>query len=341
MRNWIAPQCKYTVEDGHIKTDGKYREKISGTAMGGLLNLSPYATPFTVSSKLLGVWDEDINDKPAVRVGRDLEERIIDYAAGHYQEVGSFFKAEDIYAKREGKHSDWKSDFEDDVFSGHVDGIVSKDGQDYILEVKTARDASVWVKEVPRHYYWQVCLYNHFITKQDKAYFLLGVVNQETYNNPNSWIANSDNTYLFEVKINQREVAETIAYLRNLYETTIAKGISTQCNYMNDMDMEIMNHLKDISGTMDDLDKLILHYKNVKDSNDSIREKYKKSFDEEEEYKDRIKDVMTAWNLTKAGNVSIRSNTRRSFDFAKADSDGFDYSKYLKETKTNTFVYKE
>ena len=53
-RKWVAPKCKYEMKGDYVQTDGTYREKISGTSMGGIMGVSPYATPFTTTAKLLG-----------------------------------------------------------------------------------------------------------------------------------------------------------------------------------------------------------------------------------------------------------------------------------------------
>lgn len=36
--------------------------------------------------------------------------------------------AEDVFGPRVGDHDQWKADFEDPALTGHVDGIISKDG---------------------------------------------------------------------------------------------------------------------------------------------------------------------------------------------------------------------
>ena len=123
-RNWVATHVPYEIDNGVVKTEGVHY-KVTGTFLGGLLGMSPYATPFSITSRLIGAWDEDIGNEPAVKTGKLLEDRIIDYAIAKHSDIGTIFKAEEIFAKREGHHKDWVSDFEDDVFAGHVDGIVS------------------------------------------------------------------------------------------------------------------------------------------------------------------------------------------------------------------------
>lgn len=338
-RNWVATHVPYEIDNGVVKTEGVHY-KVTGTFLGGLLGMSPYATPFSITSRLIGAWDEDIGNEPAVKTGKLLEDRIIDYAIAKHSDIGTIFKAEEIFAKREGHHKDWVSDFEDDVFAGHVDGIVSKDGKDYILEVKTARDASAWLNGPPQHYLLQTMLYNHFITKQDKVYFLLGLVGTEHYNNPNSWIANPNNCFLFEVPIDREKENEYIERARAIYKETVAKGISTTATD-SPIDQTILTYLKDTSGTMDDLHKLIEEYGEIRTANKQYEDANKENVKKEDELKERIKTVMVQWGIVKDGPVSIRQSERKSFDFAKADVEGFDYANYLTKTTVNTLNYKE
>ena len=340
-RKWVAPECPYRIDGDTVSTDGSIRQKITGTFMGGMLNVSPWATPFTATTKLLGVWDEDIDDKPAVVAGKLLEKRIIEYADKAYE--GSFYPAEMFFDPRTGKHSEWGSDFEDDVFAGHIDGIVTKDGEDYILEVKTANPLSAgkWVEHPPEHYLWQVYLYNHFVTKKDKAYMLLGVVDPKFYGNPNQWIPDRSNTFLYEVPIDQKMVAETIEKLRQVYNDTVAKGVSLPMNRDDPIDKEVMQHLTDIQMPSEELSSLIDQYLALRQSNEDYLAKNKENIDNEEQMKERIKDVMVTNGLAKAGRVEVRTSTRTSFDFKTADMDGFDYSKYAKQTVIKTFSIKK
>ena len=340
-RKWVAPECRYRIDGEIVSTIDGTPQKITGTMMGGLLGVSPWATPFTTSTKLMGVWNEDIGDKPAVVAGKLLEGRIIDYADKVYD--GSFYPAEVFFDPRTGKHSEWGSDFEDDVFAGHVDGIVTKDGEDYILEVKTANPMSArkWVEHPPEHYLWQVYLYNHFVTKKDKAYMLLGVIDPKFYGNPNQWIPDRTNTFLYEVPIDQKMVAETVEQLRQVYMDTIAKGVSLPLKKDDPLDAEIMQHLKDIQMPSDELTVMINDYIAIRKANEEYLDRNKENIEKEDSLKERIKDVMVTNGIAKAGRVEIRTSNRTSFDFKTADIDGFDYSKYAKQTEVKTFAIKK
>lgn len=346
MREWIAPKCRYMIDGNTVTADGSVREKISGTTLGAFLGKSPYMTPFEASTKLMGLWDEDISDKPAIIVGKALEERIIGYLGTKHASKGNFFKVEELgLGERVGDHAHWLSDFQDDVFAGHIDGIVSKDGEDFILEIKTANRRQIeqyhtWVNGVPEHYLWQVYLYNHFITKKDKAYFGLGIVDQSTYDNPYSWVPCAENCKLFEVTIDQEKVAETIENVRKQYNETVAAGRSVP---MSDVpnDRDLMTHLRDISGTTDDLNKLIQEFTVLHAKNEEWLSERKADLDNEKKLRERIKDTMHTWNLKGCANAYIQHSNRAGFDFKRADADGFDYTKYLTSTPVNTLKFKE
>ena len=333
---WEAPLVDYAwLGDNRVQTDGTYRQKVTGTAMGGLMGISPWQTPFSMSTKLMGLWDEDIGNQPQVIAGKLLESRIIEYADKTYE--GAFYKAEDIFGKRSGKHVDWKSDFEDDVFAGHVDGIVSKDGEDYILEVKTTseRGALKWSEHPPTNYLWQVYLYNHYITKQDKAYILLGVMDAMAYANPNSWVPSRYNTYLFEVQIDQDEVARTLDHIREVYWDTIAKGISLPADPNSEIDQELIAHLKNIQNTRSEMTRLVDDYLALRKANEEYLARNQANIDREEDMKARVKDFMLCNHLDRIGPVKLRSTEKNTFDFKTADVDGFDYKKYVKKTAVN------
>lgn len=118
------------------------------------------------------------------------------------------------------------------------------------------------------------------------------------------------------------------------------KGISAPMED-NSIDNRIMTYLKDTSGSIEELDKLIKEYGILKKANQNYLDMNNAHFKREEELKERIKDTMVAWDISKDGNVTIRKSERRTFDFATADCDGFDYNKYLIKKTINTFEYKE
>lgn len=334
-REYEAPKCKYTISDNRVYTDSERVYHVTGTSIGALLGKSPWETPFTASAKMLGLWSEDLSNKPAVQTGKLLEERVIDYVAAKHPDVGQFLTAGELFAPREGHHEDWESDFEDEDFHGHVDGIVSRDGQDYILEVKTVHRESLssWVDGIPEHYLWQVYLYNHFITKQDRAYFAIGVVTSETYSNPYGWVPNKENCILIEVPIDMKMVAETIEEVRRIRRSIVTERATLIADLDDPRDRELMVHLMDLSHVSDRLMEAAAIYEDVMRRIDEAEAQLKPLRDEADTYKARIKDMMTAHSLNKCANLTLSSRTTEVFDIAKARADGIDTKPYT-TTKT-------
>lgn len=242
------PKNPYHIEGNTVYSDGENVNKVSGTSMAGILGCSPWSTPFTVACGLLGLAREDIDNKDAVRVGKALEKKIIRYVDKIYgPEKGSFMSADEIYGAREGDHDDWSSDFEDETFSGHVDGIVTGlDGEEYILEVKTSANLDSWADGVPEYYYWQVALYNYFLTKKDKAYVALGIVNENTYRDYASWVPSTENVALFEMPIDQKQVEEVVEQVKAWYDLYIKAKKTPPADMSNPKDADMYNHLLNI-----------------------------------------------------------------------------------------------
>lgn len=337
MKEYEAPKCRFSIVDNRVFTETDTVYNVTGTSIGALLGQSPWETPFTASAKLLGLWEEaNMDDKPAIMVGKLLEERIIDYVAEKHPDVGQFFHASDLFAPREGSHESWPSDFEDEDFHGHVDGIISKDGQDYILEVKTVNDRglSSWNGTIPTHYLWQVYLYNHFLTQQDKAYFAIGLVNSDTYANPYGWVPNKDICLLIEVPIDRKMVAEKIEEVRAIRHKIVEERATLPADLNDPRDKELMVHLMDISGDTDRLLDAAARYEELMRQIDEGESRLKPLKDQAEDYKARIKDMMCAHSVSKCANLSLTTQTRETFDFAKARADGLDISPYTKTTTT-------
>lgn len=341
-----APKCKYEVVDGHIETDGSVVNRVSGTSMAGILGCSPWNTPFQVACALLGVCRPDISDKPSVRVGQELEPVVIDYLAKTYGDRGMFLPAEEIFAKREGDHDAWVSDFEDDTFAGHVDGAVLCDDGEYILEIKTSINMDSWANGVPEYYYWQIALYNEFLTQKDKAFVGLGMVNQNTHRDSTSWVPNERTVALFEMPIDREDVREKMDLIREWYSTYILNNRTPDYNPDVPGDVEMYNHLcnvkrniEDVQKDLEEMDSLAKSIQNIEDSMADMCAKM-------EEYKSNIKTYMECNNLstieTPSGNmvVTLSTQKRSSIDKKLLQADGIDADKYTVTKTVNVFKMK-
>lgn len=349
---YVVPRVDYTIREDEklIESHGETR-KITGTSIGALLGQNPYMTPFVASAKLLGLGDETgISDKPAVKTGIALESRIIDYMRvrrARNGESGIFdtiLSAEEVYAPREGDHESWKTDWDDPVFGGHVDCICYVDGQPYIGEVKTAKNLIAWSDGVPTHYLWQVYLYNHFITHQSKAYVMLGVVTDETYADPNTWVPSDENCILFEVDIPEN-VGDVIEAVRNWYAKTTAKGLTAPWTD-SPKDRELLDWLRALSAKEDNIRAILDEYDEL--SGEIAR--YDIQIEDKRKRAERLKDILKAWMDTHAVSelatsdggfmARISYSQSKKWDETAMRADGIDVDKYLTVNTVKRFTTK-
>ena len=343
---YFPPKCKFTVNGYNITTDRTVKNKVSGTAIAGILGCSPWSSPFQVACSLLGLGREDISKKPEVIVGQALESDIIKYAGEKYASYGLFMSAEEVYEKRAGDHDAWVSDFNDDVFAGHVDGIVMADDANYILEVKTSRNLDSWAEGVPEYYYWQVALYNEFIAKQDKAYVVLGITNEFTMKDYNSWIPNEKTVGMFEMEIDREEVQAKMEEVRGWYNKYIVNGITPDYDPNNPKDVELYNHLDNLAKDVTDIEAMIDQLADIDARIMAHEDEQASLYTFRDNLKKAIKEYQIGHSLSKITSSSgefestLYARTTTTFDEPKMVRDGIDVSKYKTVTKTETTTVK-
>ena len=246
MPRILPPKHPFQIaENGIVSVMESVRPaKITGTTLGAIAGESPYDTPFITACKLLGVFREDIGDKPAVRTGIILEPKILSF-------VGAI-PADDIFEKREGDHDAWASDFDDDVFAGHIDGMMP-DGR--VCEVKTTNDLSRWADGVPKHYWLQASLYSHFLADDADITFAVGAVDQDTYSDPYTWKPEG-NVYQFTVPV-YPGLDRILEYARFWYGENILRGRTPQPDPNDMRDCVVLNTLKAMTMTDEQLRTLV------------------------------------------------------------------------------------
>ena len=348
-QRYESPECSYVVDGPRIRTDGSVLGKVSGTMIGGIRGISPWSTPFSVACDLLGLGRQDVSDKPAVKTGKALEERIIAYLGETYQDEGLFLPAKDLYDERTGPHSKWSPDYDDDVFTGHIDGaVIHADGGAYILEIKTSANVGAWMDGVPEYYYWQVALYNHFLTHQDKAYIALGIVDGETYKDPDKWVPSMSNVVLQEVEIDQEECARVLDEIREWY--AVLKATHTTPPYdmaSTSVDIPLYAHLADLASDEESMKSLI---DEVGVLEQRISEQ-KQSIDHLQAQNDtlraRLKDYLENHSMPELASTSgaytavmgVQRRKRISADLLRAA--GIDPEPFTETVTTNTFTVKK
>lgn len=306
--------------------------KITGTSLAGVVGKSPWDTPYTVACKALGLFREDIGGKPAVHTGVVLEPKILSHAGA--------IPAEEIFEKRDGDHDSWESDWRDDTFAGHVDGVFP-DGR--IVEVKTTNDLSRWEGGVPEHYWLQASLYSHFLADDSDITFLVGVVDSASYKDPYSWIPEG-NVFRFDVPVHP-QLDRILEYARFWNKEYLLKGTTPEPDLSNPIDSRVYNELKNMTMTEDELKTLLEEIERVQeevDAYDSAIDDIRKDL---EEKKNTLKNQMVMRNLRElktAGVIAkVSEQTRESFDLPKARADGLAVEPYTTIKTSNTIRFKK
>jgi len=346
QRIYNPPECAYILEGMHIRTDKSVAKKVSGTALAGILSCSPWSSPFQVACNLLGLCSEDIGNKPAVKFGQKYEGPIIKYLGKTYPEIGAFISAEGVgFEKREGDHDSWVSDFEDDTFAGHVDGIVfGVDGETYILEIKTSANIQSWEDGVPEYYRTQVMLYNHFITKKDKAYVGLGIRNRDYID---SWTPNEENTFLFPMEIDQKECEDMLAKVKAWYGEYILKGVTPDYDPTIQGDVDMFNHLSNLTDDMGDISELVDQYHDLDEQEKAHDSEIAEIRKQKDDLKVRLKDWFDCHGVNGIDSASgeyhaeLSIRTSKKIDPELLRVDGIDPEKYMTTTTTKTFTVKK
>lgn len=330
-----------------IRTDGSVKRKVTGTTMGGILDCSPWSSPFQVACQLLGLADKDLSSKPAIIAGQKCEEPIIAYAGRAYADKGLFVPAREIYGIKEGGHENWPSDFDDEIFAGHVDGIVvDPDGNDHILEVKTSSNMDMWAEGVPEHYFWQVALYNEFVAKSDTAYVLLGVMDPESLKDPDAWVPSESNTALFTLNIDRDAVREKLDEVRAWYHEYIDAFATPPCNSLNKRDMELFMRLSGIADDSESMESLLDEYSAVKSRIDAHEAEIEDDYETADALKTRIKDWMVAHNedvlvsRNKGFQAKMVVKESKVLDTRQMELHGIDLAPYWTVKTTKSFTVK-
>jgi hypothetical protein len=223
---------------------------------------------------------------------------------------------------------------------------MSDDGEDYILEVKTSSNLAHWVDGVPDYYYWQVALYNRFIAKQDKAYVALGIMDNQSLRDPDSWIPTEKNCTLFVLPINQAEVEEKLGMVRDWYDKYIAAGITPDYDPSNPGDVAMWEHLVSLTDSDESIAYLIEEDMKVRDEIAKYEDEFQAYYEEKKRLDAKLKDYLLCHELQAVDSSSgrframISQSTRIEFDEEAMRADGIDPSKYKIFKTTKSFTIK-
>lgn len=328
MPKIIASDAAFIRDGTRYRTASK-PEKVTGTAVSGILGLSPWETPFSIACRLLGLYREDIDDKPAVKAGKILEGSIIEHLRTRGYDT---LAAEDVFSARSGDHGTWEHDFDDPIFGGHVDGITA-DGA--IVEIKTTSNPESWIEGVPEHYWLQASLYAHFLGA-DRIIFAVGVLGREDTSNPYGWAPTEENTFIYEVE-KHPDLDKYLTYIREWYSDYILEGCTPDPDLGSERDTEIIEVL---DAQLDDPQSLLGELESVQDR---IKE-MKELTDRESRLKELLVLHMDHNRITAVDGdrmtYTLSSSTRTAVDTDALKRDGL-YDKYSKRTTVRSIRAKK
>ena len=353
-RKYKPPRCAFQLVGTHIETDRSVHMKMSGSTLAGIFSISPFNTPFQQACNLLGVCKEDLDGKRSIQIGKELEAGIIEYLGNRYPDHGLFVPAKVLFGEQKGDHDAWKSDFDDEMFSGRMDGMVfddtysdvgKKDG--YILEIKTTSNNESWQGGVPDYYKVQVELYNHFLpTPKDKAYVAVCLIDDATRKDTSNWVPSDDNIFMFELEIDDAKVSDMLEQAQEWYEDYIAKGITPDYDPSNRGDADMWAHLSAISNSQSEVQKDIDRLETLETEIAEKEMELKPLNVEADELKKRIKDYMVTNNYTSIPTTSkrmaavISEQERSSIDRTLLVNAGIDPKPFTVTKTVKTFSLK-
>ena len=325
-------------ENGQYKIidEKPYIGKMTGTMLGGIMSKSQWDTPFKVASKLLRLYDEHI-DNSSVRAGKYLEPVILNYLDKSKRLENT--QAEVLFPHyEEGSHLDWKSHFDDEYFSGHIDAVAGHVTDARmgigIVENKTTvnPEAWDWVNSIPPTNYWlQASLYAYFLG-YDTIYFTVGILTQDERDNPLKFVPNEDNVKIMQVGL-YPDFESVLDRCREWYIAYIKQGVTPVPDLDNPIDRDVDSVLTAQISTMDDVLPYFKLYV-------EMSEKYNQMGKELDELKKHITVFLDSFNLNGIGNsalyYSYKSMSRKSVDTDRMKQDGI-YEHYLKETSYKMF----
>ena len=261
----------YTIgDDGVVQADLKpgFPYKISGTRLASAVGMSPWATPYKLACQLIGVYGQDIGDKPSVKAGQVLEKVIIDHLNANGYDIKT---GEELFKPREGDHDDWPSDFEDPIFSGHIDGMT----EDAIVEVKTSANPQDWQDgKIPMQYWLQASLYAVMLGK-DKIIYPVGFLAPGEAYNPQNWDPSQD-LYVFEAPV-YPEIDRVMEEARTFYRTYALNGTTPEPMTKEDWELADMLRVESeevcINGAIADLISLQDQERDIKRQIEGLRDR--------------------------------------------------------------------
>ena len=245
------------------------RKHITGSKLGAIImGKGKFGqTAFETACDILGIC-HSVNDSYATKAGNVLEKPVIEYLNANHPEMGTIVPGDTFYAKEEAEAKAAgtyrKTDFENPIFGGKVDGYIFEPGADTsdpkngkVVEVKITSDKiEDWKNpdgswKIPDQYLFQMRLYNHFAPggPKDVAYMAVSFMDPKVKNTvgksgkADAWSKGSHTTELIPVEMDDEAFTEQLDQAADWYNQYIMKGLTPPIDPNNPRDVALWEKL--------------------------------------------------------------------------------------------------
>lgn len=218
-------------------TPPKKPKKITGTRLGAILGVNPWASAFEAWCAITRTWEEPFEDTKYTIAGKTIEPKQAKYIEDNY--YVNLLSPTDKYGKDYFKKT-YGDFFKDEpIFGGMWDYLLlNEEGDvDGVLEMKTTKRSEDWKDGVPEYYALQAALYAYLL-HVDNVYMVASFLEEKDYEDPSAYECTPKNTTVIAFKVSDRypDFAETMGKVEEWWEKFVLGGISPQYDEKKDAD---------------------------------------------------------------------------------------------------------
>lgn len=257
--------------DSIIVSPPKKPKKITGTRLGAILGVNKWSSPFEAWCAITKTYEKPFEQTIYTEAGKVIEPKQAEYVKQYYGV--NITTPEDVYGKDYFKKT--YGDFfpEVRIFGGMWDYLEKDDDGETIgvFEMKTTKRAEDWIEDIPEYYAVQAALYAYLLGV-DQVYMVCSVLDDSAYEDPDSFVCTSDNTFVRPFKVSERypDMHDILTQATHWWNRHVKTGISPK--FDEKRDAEILKALRQNNVSPEsDLDSLVSEAEMLLTRIDSIK----------------------------------------------------------------------
>ena len=218
-------------------------KKITGTRLGAVLGVNPWATPFQAWSQITKTYEPPFEDTKYTIAGKVIESKQIQYLKDQYY-MTDIVTPVDIYGEDFFKKT-WGDFYHNEpIFGGMYDA--KRTQAQAIIECKTTKRVEDWQNDIPEYYALQSALYA-YLEGYENVLMICSVLVDSDYEDPDAYTPNTSNTFVRTFKVHERypQFERThILKANEWWKEHVATGISP--DYDEKKDAEYLKELRTV-----------------------------------------------------------------------------------------------